>query len=463
MRKFFAIIFVLLVLLVLSPIFVKACDFDYTYQTCSGTCSSGYSCKLTAPETCSCVQNTPASTDTPAPTNPLPTKGASPTITQYLTPTQYPCGKYGVSCSGSCNIGHSCKPSGTTCSCKPSKCSGCSGDPPICPPTPGSYPICNFTSCTWGCTTYVSDCCNNWSNWYCFQDPNGTWWERRECQSPAYCHDTQIRSGCSSSSGGGGGSNQTTFLRVRFLDPQLNPYTPEIKCVTNTPTPYRSPTPSPIYSPTPSPTKSFIGISPIIPSPSISPTSEIRPPSLQAAMCYLNIQACKVNCSTTPCSIINCPTYSNNYFYDFNGPVNASEGAGLQYKTSDIIVLGVTPYQNNYPSNITLYPDCQNSTMLKDCAVWSSSNNTGRRVLNYIVVTATPLPTPFSSNWTKLKNTSFYSNRNLNNPLPASPIAYDADDDRSANFILASPGSDPGLLSATSISLGQGQPIRSTG
>ncbi len=73
------------------------------------------------------------------------------------------------------------------------------------------------------------------------------------------------------------------------------------------------------------------------------------------------------------------------------------------------------------------------------------------------IPTNTPTPTPILS-FAKIKNASFYSNRSLNNFIPASPTAYDADDDGSANFILSSPGSDPGLVSAASINLGQGQP-----
>ena len=49
--------------------------------------------------------------------------------------------------------------------------------------------------------------------------------------------------------------------------------------------------------------------------------------------------------------------------------------------------------------------------------------------------TPTPTPTPVPAIWIKLKNTSFVSNGFIVQPIPVSPVAYDADDDASANFI----------------------------
>ncbi len=250
---------------------------SYSYQCCSGYCNNNYICA-----------------DPPG-TNPTPTPAPTDTLAPVASPTQdprqltpgLPCGGIAPKCSGSCNIGYFCAtpaPSGP-CTCLSSTCPGCGSLPtPNCPLTPangpGSYPICNYTTCSWGCTG--GDCCTTWSNWYCFQDNNGVWWERRECQTPASCTDTQIRQGCSS----------------------LEPSSPG-----------------------------------------------------------------------------------------------------------------------------------------------SSSTNTP-------VPSATPTPIPGA--WTKLKNTSFYSNKTLTNNIPASPVSYDADDDATPYFIISSPGSDPGLVSASSINLGSG-------
>lgn len=394
---------VILVLLVLSPIFVKACDFDSTYQTCSGTCSSGYSCKLTAPETCSCVQNTPAPTVTLEP-------GASPTPSATPRPTIG-----GISCNkppAGCSSNDYCMVQACGCSspiaCNPAPGSSC---------TPNCSSIClngkcyttnvnptNDVGCTsnvwtaWQCTSGKTDCAACASqNYQC---------EYRFCANPPNSNQYQINCGwanCSSS--GGGGSNPTNtptptaFLRVRLFNPQLTPVT------------------------------------------------------------ISGVNLCKVNCGTAPCSLVSCQ--SNLNYYDFPGAA-ANQGGGLQYSTSQLIVQGITPIQNGSVSTVNSYPACRGSTNTKNCASWSTAINTGSRVLRYIVITTTPTPTPLPA-FTKLKNTSFYSNRSLNVAIPATPIAYDADDDASANFIIASPGFDPGLLSATSISLGQGQPICSTG
>jgi hypothetical protein len=61
--------------------------------------------------------------------------------------------------------------------------------------------------------------------------------------------------------------------------------------------------------------------------------------------------------------------------------------------------------------------------------------------------TATPTPTP--GPWTKLKNTSFSSINPLTSLIPLFPVAYDAGDDTSANFIVG----EGGLVSAPLINL----------
>jgi hypothetical protein len=69
--------------------------------------------------------------------------------------------------------------------------------------------------------------------------------------------------------------------------------------------------------------------------------------------------------------------------------------------------------------------------------------------------TPTPTPTP-DPHWVKLKNTSFYTSKQINQPIPFPPLAYDEDDDGSRYFIIASSGSDPGLVATSYISLGTG-------
>lgn len=67
--------------------------------------------------------------------------------------------------------------------------------------------------------------------------------------------------------------------------------------------------------------------------------------------------------------------------------------------------------------------------------------------------TNTPTPTPIGK-WIKLKNSSFSSGNTLTNPIPAVVASYDADDDGTRYFNIASANYDPGLVSASSINLG---------
>ena len=52
----------------------------------------------------------------------------------------------------------------------------------------------------------------------------------------------------------------------------------------------------------------------------------------------------------------------------------------------------------------------------------------------------TPTPVVVPGPWTKLKNTSFYSNEQLWSQIPASPVAYDADDTTQPYFIVGEGG-----------------------
>lgn len=58
-----------------------------------------------------------------------------------------------------------------------------------------------------------------------------------------------------------------------------------------------------------------------------------------------------------------------------------------------------------------------------------------------VAPTATPTPTTVPSNpWVKLKNTSYISKNNLDNPIPAAPVAYDIDDTTEPYFITGAGG-----------------------
>ncbi|MCX7608646.1 MAG: hypothetical protein N2049_05440, partial [Anaerolineales bacterium] len=73
-----------------------------------------------------------------------------------------------------------------------------------------------------------------------------------------------------------------------------------------------------------------------------------------------------------------------------------------------------------------------------------------------IFPTATPSPTPIPGAWIKLKDTSFYSFKSLTNLIPAPASSYDSDDNSASHFIIASPLSDPGLVSAQVLAFGSG-------
>lgn len=58
-----------------------------------------------------------------------------------------------------------------------------------------------------------------------------------------------------------------------------------------------------------------------------------------------------------------------------------------------------------------------------------------------VAPTATPTPTTIPSNpWIKLKNTSYISKNNLDNLIPAAPVAYDVDDTTEPYFIIGAGG-----------------------
>jgi hypothetical protein len=227
-----------------------------------------------------------------------------------------------------------------------------------------------------------------------------------------------------------------------------------------------------------------------LPTPTIGGIPCANPPAGCNKDDYCKVQACKcplpLACNPDPQSnscIANCTSVClNNKCYTTN--VNPTNDVGC---TSDIwtdwqCTSGVGACaacaSQNYQCEYRFCANPPNSNQYQVNCGWtncssSSGGGGGSNPTNTPPPAQTNTPTPTNTltptptntltptpilPFIKLKNTSFYSGRSLNNPIPASPTAYDADDDGSANFIISSPGSDPGLVSATSIYLGQGQP-----
>jgi len=245
----------------------------------------------------------------------------------------------------------------------------------------------------------------------------------------------------------GGGNNSNPYLIVQLLDQNFNIITPpgRFYCPpTPTPSPYRSPTP------TPTPGCYYKGPIYICPSGNLNPTSE---PSFhpQNLCFYQTISLCKVLCDQNQtgyrnhCVAVDC---KQNASYLNSQSVPADYGGGISDSYNLLTILGVTPIENLKVAEGNDLPTCYDATNLKNCYTWSQALSSGYRLLNYIVITNTPVPTatPFPTpnhNWLKLKNTSFYTSRPLAQTLPASPVAFDADDDGTAYFIISSSGSNP--------------------
>jgi hypothetical protein len=393
-------------------------------------------------------------TSTPA-SQPTPTKGsgASPTDTPVPNPTiggavcpnpTYP------NCSGTdyCNVINCGK-----------TIAGCPNPPiptiPNCSSTclnghcyttnPGTNPtITNVPCTTWGswgsCLSGSSTCGGCASTGYTCQT--------RFCANPPNSNQYQISCGCSQppGGGGGGGGSNTTSLSLQLLDPNLNVITPPVRLYcppTPPPSPYRSPTPTPTIRCyghiTPGPTNIIVTTCPTYPPPTYGP----QPPGNYACF-YQHTSLCKVRCDTTPCISVACEqdvSYAN-----FQG-VPENRGGGIFDPYNLLTVIGITPIQNQNLKEGNNLPDCQNNSQLKNCYTWSQALSSGYRLINYIVVTSTPAPTATpiptatptpNPHWIKLKNASFSSPRPLTQPIPASPVAFDADDDGSLYFIIAS-------------------------
>ena len=436
--KIFSLLVVFLALFLFPSPVKSECYLD-AYGNCTGTCSCSTlpnfkcgTCECGYDEnyfcmpwyTChSCVTNTPA----PQPTNtPKPTPGqASPTNTPVPTPKE-------------------CK---TTQDCEP-----------LCTGIPNCSATCQNGHCyTTNPTAQPTNRCNTWGNWSgCISgqgacggcSAQGYTCQTRFCANPSNSYLYQISCGCSQPpGGGGGGGSNSTYLSLQLLDPNLNLITPPVRLYcppTPTPSPYRSPTPTPTIRCyghiTPGPTNIIVTTCPTYP----PPTYGHQPPPGNYACFYQHTSLCKVRCDTIPCTSVACEqdvSYAN-----FKG-VPADRGGGIFDPYNLLTIIGITPIQNKNLKEGNDLPDCQNNHQLKNCYTWSQALSSGYRALNYIVVTSTPAPTatpiPTATptpdpHWIKLKNTSFSSTRPLTQPIPASPVAFDADDDGSLYFIIAS-------------------------
>ncbi len=112
------------------------------------------------------------------------------------------------------------------------------------------------------------------------------------------------------------------------------------------------------------------------------------------------------------------------------------------------------PYQENCGSGRHCnngYYCCQNRDGSPACCPVGTppGGGGGTNPTNTPTPTRTPTPTPTPMPFVKLKNTSFYTSHPLINLIPQTPVAYDTDDDASANFIIA----DAGLVVASSLYL----------
>ncbi len=75
----------------------------------------------------------------------------------------------------------------------------------------------------------------------------------------------------------------------------------------------------------------------------------------------------------------------------------------------------------------------------------------GTPTIVWVTATPTPTPTPTAAPgpWIKLKDASFVSGERIQSYIPASPVAYDADDTNEAFFIVG----DDGAVTAESVAL----------
>ncbi|MCW4047411.1 MAG: hypothetical protein NWE99_07620 [Candidatus Bathyarchaeota archaeon] len=228
-----------------------------------------------------------------------------------------------------------------------------------------------------------------------------------KCTNGYYCCQNEDGSPvcCRVGSGSGGGGGTSAVLNIRLLDPNMNPLTlPEVSL-------------------------------------------------------------CKVRCNTAPCESYGCQTNASEAVFSISSRTHW--GAGLRLNGFSLPLLGITPYENGIPSEtgFGLWGTCRNSKDLSNCLTWNKApGRNDNRTVHYIInITAvpspgseTPTPTPIPGAWAKLKNTSFYSNKTIYNPIPDPPIPYDEDDDGSPYFIISGSGSDPGLLSASAVNFGVG-------
>ena len=205
-----------------------------------------------------------------------------------------------------------------------------------------------------------------------------------------------------------------------------------------TPTPTNTPTPTPTNTPTPTPT----------PYPTVAVSGNLRE--------YLQ-GACFNNISTNTLSVNIVPQYPTSVTTNcgVTPPTGQTKSSYRCTVVFDNQNAAPTPAQNlNLSSSATGYSS----------AYWTDANACTATANNSLPVDVSSGDSTvynkdifFSNNtaWTKLKNSSFSSPGSLTNVLPLNISAYDSDDDVNQRyFIMNSAGSDPGLVTASSIYTG---------
>jgi hypothetical protein len=201
--------------------------------------------------------------------------------------------------------------------------------------------------------------------------------------------------------------------------------------------------------------------------PEASPT--VKPPTATPASCSstndcagycAGIPNCSAACINGYCVFTN-PTLNNsqcNTWGNWSGCISGQDACG---GCADQGYTCQTRFCTN-PSNANLYQiSCGCGQPTSGSGGGGGGGGGGTNPTNTPTPTTAPTNTPTSiptptinPYWVKLKNTSFYTSRSLVQSIPASPISYDADDDGTAYFIIASFGSDPGVVAASYINLG---------
>jgi hypothetical protein len=234
----------------------------------------------------------------------------------------------------------------------------------------------------------------------------------------------------------------------------------------NTTCPTSTPAPQPTKTPIPQPTNTL----PPLASPTLTPAGGCW--CQQNGKCVGNLTKCRytvVGCSQTcsdpaknatieeyctttnqTCGIKPCAGYSascvSNCKKGAPGCVAIPVPADCAYNAPGCNVCGYARTEAIYCNGVHCGDTCVPHALCSNSPWCSGSGNPTNTPAPTTTPTAspaptrTPTPTPTPDpHWIKLKNASFSSPRPLTQPIPASPVAFDADDDASSPyFIIAS-------------------------